>query len=67
MEQVLESLVESLDQFDQVMAQGAEGRMHIAAGVELDVEPQTNECSRDSIVRSGFPQLPKVRHCMTTR
>jgi hypothetical protein len=37
-EQVLDSLVESLNQFDQAMAQGAEGRrMHIAAGVELDV------------------------------
>jgi hypothetical protein len=37
-EQVLDSLVESLDQFDQAMAQGAEGRRkHIAAGVELDV------------------------------
>jgi molecular chaperone GrpE (heat shock protein) len=37
-EQVLTSLVESLDQFDQAVAQGAEvRRMHIAAGVELDV------------------------------
>jgi hypothetical protein len=37
-EQVLDSLVESLDQFDRAMGQGAEGRrIHIAASVELDV------------------------------
>jgi hypothetical protein len=37
-EQLLVSLLESLDQFDQAMTQAAEGRrMHIAAGVELDV------------------------------
>ncbi len=37
-ERVLQSLVESLDQFDQAVAQGAEGRrVHIGAGVELDV------------------------------
>ena len=37
-ERVLQSLVESLDEFDQAMGQGSEGRrMHIGAGVELDV------------------------------
>ena len=37
-EQVLLSLVESLDEFDQAIARAAEGRrLHIAAGVELDV------------------------------
>jgi hypothetical protein len=37
-EEVLNSLIESLDHFDRAVAQGTEGRrMHIAAGVELDV------------------------------
>jgi hypothetical protein len=35
---VLDSLVEDLKEFDRVMGQGSEGRrVHIAAGVELDV------------------------------
>jgi len=37
-ERVLDSLTEELKEFDQVMGEGAEGRrMHIGAGVELDV------------------------------
>jgi hypothetical protein len=37
-DRVLDSLAQSLDQFDQAIARGAEGRrMHVGAGVELDV------------------------------
>jgi hypothetical protein len=37
-DRVLDSLAQSLDQFDQAVGQGAEGRrMHVGAGVELNV------------------------------